>query len=174
MVQWPTLIGIAGGCGIGLGCMTLLLRKQVERVTNQSTFLKSAIDIMESQPAVMQLLGENRVIGRASLDDGFTKLGVQNVQVRVPVKGDNDTAQLYAYAFKSKVSKKYKLNKLEMTFEKIKGKRMILFESDVYEDDLEPPPPEEQKVEKPKIKFDKIPKPHNVKNVLDKQHDATK
>lgn len=138
MVKIAHLVAIAGGCGIGLGCMVLLLRQQTERFANQAVFIQSALNIMEDQPAVKTLLGNSYQVGRATLKDGFTKVDRLNVRVRLPIKGDNDTAQLYAYAKKRYEKDKFKLIKLEMTFEKVRGKKLVLLDLDAPDplDDL--------------------------------------
>lgn len=138
-VRLPTLIAIASGCGIGVGCMALLLNKEKERYINRSKFIDNAVNIAKDQEGVKGLLGETVEIGKASLVDGWSKMNSTEVRLKVPIKGTNDNADLYTFARKPKDGTKYKLIKLEMTFAKIPGKKVVLLDMDAESDPLDEP-----------------------------------
>lgn len=123
-----TLMAIAGGGGIGVGIMALLLNKEQENFANQASFVQSAVSVVRGHSTVMDLLGNDFQVGRASLQDGWGKMGRKNIQVMIPIKGENDRANLFVYARKIDPKEKFKLFKLEMTFDKVKGKKLVLMD----------------------------------------------
>lgn len=137
-----TLIAVAGGLGIGCGALALLLGREKDKYVNQAPFVNSAISIVKRESEVMNLLGDNLEVGPATLQDGWGRMEKTNIRVKVPIKGEKDKAQLFAYARRRKNVEKYKLFKLEMTFDKVKGKKLVLMDLG----DL--PPEEEEKEEK--------------------------
>lgn len=137
MVRISTLLAVAGGGGVGIGVMALLLAGQKERFANQGGFVRSAIEIMGDQPAVVELLGGKFEVGRATFADGWSKMDNTQIRVQVPIKGEGDTAKLYAFARRKDKEDKYRLFKLEMTFDKVEGKKLILLDLDEPGDPLE-------------------------------------
>lgn len=123
-----TLIAIAGGGGMGVGIMALLLNKEKENYANQASFVQSAVSLMKSQSKIMELLGDDFQVGRASLQDGWGKVEKSNIRVMVPITGTNDRARLFVYARRTNPGEKFKLSKLEMTFDKVQGKKLVLMD----------------------------------------------
>lgn len=132
--KMSTLLGVAGGCGVGVSAMLLLMNKQRDGFANQANFVQKAVQIMTEEHEVKQLLGEPILVGKASFNDGWSRLQRLNAQVRLPIKGQNDTAFLYAYARKKSDTGKLYLYKLEATFGKIQGKKLILMDRTNEED----------------------------------------
>ena len=121
-----TLLAIAGGGGIAVGTMALLFYRKTESVATNSNFLLRAVDIIQEQPISRDLLGESIKIGKASFDSGW--LRQNDLKLTVPVKGDNDNALLIAYARRKDSESKFRLYKLEATFGKIAGKKLVLLD----------------------------------------------
>lgn len=128
-VKIATLFSIAGGCGIGVGVMVLLLRGQTNEFASKGLFVTTATKIINNQPQVDELLGKPFQLGRANLQDGWSKMEQDYVQVRIPVSGVKDKAIMWAYA-KRQEDNKIQLVKLEMTFDKVPNKKMVLLEED--------------------------------------------
>lgn len=137
MPKLSTLIAVAGGLGIGIGVMTVLLRKETQKFAKHAAFVEKAVEIMKNQPQVKQLLGESVQIGQATFQDGWGKFDRNQVRLRIPVKGENDNAYLFAYARKKHKMDKFRLFKLEATFGKIEGKKLVLLDRTDEEDDNE-------------------------------------
>lgn len=133
-----TLAGLAGVAGMSVGCVTLLLRRERDNKANKSNFLLRAVELLKEQPVTKELLGDNLKIGRAKLDDGFGSADKFHVKIRLPIQGELDSAYLYAYARRKEETERLRLYKLEATFAKVKGKRLILLDRTDQED-----PPEE-------------------------------
>lgn len=148
--SWPTLIAAAGGGGVGLGLMMLLTNRQRDKLANKATFLQRAIDIAKEQPKVRELLGEEIQVGKITLNDGWGKLQRLHVQLKVPVKGEHDFAYLYAYARRKSDEDKLKLYKLEATFNKIAGKKLIIMDRTNEEDNGDDDEDKEPEASKPK------------------------
>lgn len=122
MIAAATVVTVLGGYGLGR------LSLNMEQSRHKSTFLKSAVALMEDEPKIKELLGEKYRIGSASLNDGFTKQEPKHVQLKLPVMGNNDNAFLYTYARRKSEDEKFKLYKIEMTFSKVEGKKLILLD----------------------------------------------
>lgn len=123
-----TLIAVAGGGGVCVGVMALLLNKEKENYANQASFVQSAVSVMKNQPTVMELLGDDFQVGRASLQDGWGKMEKSKIRVMIPIQGASDKARLFVYARKKNPEDKFRLFKLEMTFDKIQGKKLVLMD----------------------------------------------
>lgn len=133
MVRISTLLAVAGGGGVGVGVMALLLAGQKEKFANRGNFIKSAIEIMGDQPTVVELLGGKFEVGRATFADGWSKMDNLQIQVQMPIKGEKDSARLYAFARKKDDQDKYRLFRLEMTFDKVAGKKLILLDLEEFD-----------------------------------------
>lgn len=106
----------------------MALSRESTRYANTTGFVKTALDMVEKEPEVLDMIGQPYSLGKAKVLDLWFGFDTNNVKVRVPVKGANDTAFIYAFARKKDSKDKLKLFKLEMTFNKIQGKKMILFD----------------------------------------------
>jgi hypothetical protein len=126
--SWPTLFAVAGGCGFGLAGMMFLTNKQRDSIANEAAFVKRAVDIMKSQQTVKELLGEDIKVGRITLNDGWGSIQRSQARLRVPIKGEHDNAYLYVYARKKEEKGILELYKLEATFGKIAGKKLIIMD----------------------------------------------
>lgn len=133
--SWPSLIAAAGGASIGLGLMMALVNKQRDNQANQATFVNRAITIMREQETIKELLGDDIQVGRITLNDGWGRVQRLEAQLRVPLKGERDIAFLYAYARRKDEKDLLKLYKLEATFSKIAGKKLVLMDRTNQEDD---------------------------------------
>lgn len=131
--SWAVLTAVAGGFGLGIGAMSILLNKELDRSANQAMFVKKAIDIMRNEPQVEQLLGGSIEVGNAKLLGGWSKVD-KEVQIKVPIKGELDNAYLYAYGRRKKVEDRFKLFKIEATFDKVRGKKLVLLDHPDEED----------------------------------------
>lgn len=143
-VKFSTLVAICGGGGLALAGMATLLNKESDKLASQAPFVKTALDMIEKEPEVLEMVGQPYALGKPQVMDLWLgKLDANNVKVRVPMKGSNDTAFIYAFARKKERKDKLKLFKIEMTFNKIKGKKMVLFdvEDKGLEHDVAPPEP---------------------------------
>lgn len=109
--------------GFGLGKLTI----NMDNTRSNVTFLKSVVALMEEEPKIKELLGEKYQIG-SSIQDDFTKQEPNHIQLKLPVTGKNDSAYLYTYARRKTPEEKYKLYKIEMTFSKVEGKKLILLD----------------------------------------------
>lgn len=129
-LKTSTLTSIAGIGGLGIGVLVLLIGRERDANLSKSGFMKTAHDFVRSQPVVTDLLGASFELGKAKINDGWTQISGDHVQVRVPVKGDKDVGALYVYARREESKSKYKLVKLEMTFDKVKNKKLLLLDRD--------------------------------------------
>lgn len=142
MPKLSTLLAIAGGFGIGIGTLNILVNRQKDKFANQAVFIQKALDMFKSQPDSKKLIGESFEVGRASFKDNWSKMEQNQVRIRLPLKGENDDAYLYVYARKKHQMDKFRLFKLEATFGKIQGKRLVLLDRTDEED-----PDEEREAE---------------------------
>lgn len=119
-----TVAGI-GAVSLGLGQIFINLDKK--RI--QGSFLKTALALMREEPEVKNLLGEKLTIGsRRALSDDFTKREPKRIQLMLPVSGEKDNGYLFAYARRKTEEEKFKLYKIEMTFNKIKNRKLVLLD----------------------------------------------
>lgn len=132
-VKWSTLFTVAGVTGLGIGGLGILMIKAMENKVTKSDFINLAMHKVKIQPKIVSMFGEPIEFGTTEFRDGWSRIGRDEIRLMVPIKGQNDTGKMYAYA--RHYDKKYKLAKLELSFEKIKGKRMILLDYG----DQEPP-----------------------------------
>lgn len=109
-----------------LGVGQILIHHDAKKV--QGSFLRSAIALMREEPEVMKLLGEKFTIGSRSLTDDFTKREPNRLQLMLPIAGEKDNGYLFAYARRKTEGEKFKLYKFEMTFNKVKGRKLILLD----------------------------------------------
>lgn len=128
--SFTTLIVMATGCGMGVGAMWLVYKKEKENYTARGSFVPTAIKIVREQPMITEIIGENFKVGRPSLKDGWGKVDKYQAQVRVPVIGDKEKGDLFAYARKKDKTEKFQLYKLEMTFDNVKGKKLVIMDLD--------------------------------------------
>lgn len=133
--SWPTLIAATGGASIGLGLMMALFNRARDNQANESTFVGRAITIMREQETFRELLGDDIQVGRIRLADGWCKVQPLEAQLRVPLKGERDTAYLYAYGRRKSQGELLKLYKLEATFGKVAGKKLVIMDRTNHEDD---------------------------------------
>lgn len=124
--------------------MWLLLRQEKENYFNRGSFLGSAVSIVKEQPIITELIGEDIKLGRVSLKDGWGKMDQYQAQIKVPIIGDKDSGDLFAYARKKEKADKFKLYKLEMTFGKVKGKKLVLLDLDENVPEVDDKPPEKK------------------------------
>lgn len=115
--------------------MWLLMSKEKENNFNRGQFLGSAVKLVQDQPLITELIGEDIKIGRVSMKDGWGQMDDYQAKIRVPIIGNKDSGDLFAYARKKEKRDKFKLYKLEMTFGNIKGKKLVLLDLDREEID---------------------------------------
>lgn len=132
--KMSTLVKVAGTFGIGIGIMGVLLNRETNKLVNQAKFVQIAVETMKSQPTVKELLGSEITAGRATLNNDSGDLTKHNIKVVVPLKGENDSARLYAYARRKGDDDNFRLYKLEASFTKIEGKKLILMDRTNEED----------------------------------------
>lgn len=170
--SWPILIGAASFGGIAIGTMGLLLHKQMDKIANEANFVRRALTITREKPAMKQLVGEKIEVGRATLADDFGKLDETNIQIRLPIKGENDKAFLMAYARKKDPSDKFRLFKLEAEFSKIKGKKLILLDRS----DEDPKTDEEWEEEQTRLDREKAKakEPKSAKELAEEERQRVK
>lgn len=165
-LNWSVMFAIAGSCGVGVGVMTLLLRDRRNEAMSKASFLKSAMKIANEQPQVVELFGGPLEFGRIDLHDGWSKVKPDLVQLRVPVKGENDNGNLLAYARMNTALNRFRLFKLEATFDKVKDKKLVLLDlapGEEYEDT------QEQVVEQKPILSEKDKKRIELQNEMSKK-----
>lgn len=129
-LKMGTLVAVAGGCGVALASMAMLLNRESGKFANQAAFVKTALDMVEKEPTILEMIGQPYTLGQAKVMDLWLGSDVRNVKVRVPVIGTNDRAYIYAFARKKDTKDRLKLFKIEMTFDKIEGKKMVLFDNE--------------------------------------------
>lgn len=119
------LFVVSGAFGGAIGIYSLLMRRDKENVVNRGAFYVNAIKFAKENPVIVDQIGENITHGRAKIErnDSSNPLAVQ---VKIPLKGDKDSGDLYAYAKKKDKTDRFKLYKLEMTFDKLIGKKLVL------------------------------------------------
>lgn len=156
-VSKSSLLAVCGGCGIAVGAMAMVLNKESTKYANQASFVKTALDMVEKEPEVLEMVGQPYALGKAKVLDLWQGLDTNNVKVRVPIKGPNDTAFIYAFARRKEPKEKLRLFKIEMTFDKIQGKKMILFDVEDKSPEHDIVPPDLEVKSKPKKKDSPIP-----------------
>lgn len=141
-----TLVTIAGGCGIGVGAMAVLLTKEQNKYAGKASFVHKAVELAQSQETVRNLLGDSIEAQRARIERnwGNGPVSRNHIKILVPLKGQKDTAQMFVYARRRDETCKLGLWKLEITFDKLAGKRLVLLdlpgdETLPNDDILEPP-----------------------------------
>lgn len=113
----------------------MLLTKERDKLVNQAGFVMNAVQRLKEQPITKEILGEDLKVGKASLTDGI--IDKHHVKVRVPVKGERDNAYLYVYARRKSEAERLRLYKLEVTFAKVSGKKLVLMDRSEQEDPVD-------------------------------------
>ena len=123
-------MSIAGSLGIGIGCMVLLIDSQRKESIGKLAITKAALQMIDNQKAVLELLGGSYVVGRVSFSDGWTRIDKEGAKIRLPINGTSDKAILFIYGRRVGDDKHLELYRLEMMFSRIKEKKLVLLETE--------------------------------------------
>lgn len=122
-----TLVPVAIGGFIGVSCMHFALSQKLSSVANQENFVLKAVEHTKQQQEVINILGPFE-IGRANVRDGWSKVETNHVKLRLPMKGEKDNGQLFTYAKRIDDLAPLQLYKIEVKFDSVVGKKLILYE----------------------------------------------
>lgn len=127
-MSWPGLIGTAGIMGMLTAGAGILAHRERERFVEKTPFLKESLELIK-QPEVFELLGtEEPDISRPRLCGPFSKVDEHKVCLTVRLKGKKDKATLFLTATRESTEEKYKVSKLELKFDSIKNKKLVILD----------------------------------------------
>lgn len=129
-IETGRYILVAGVLGIGIGGLGLLIKRKEQEVLEKSPFLIVARKIIQNQPEVKDLLGENIRFGHPSMDRKKAIISATEIKSFAPIKGDKDKGSIYFQASRPNEEQKFKLKRLEISFNKVKGKRLVIYDRD--------------------------------------------
>lgn len=120
-------IGLGGGTA--LFALATYIKKSEQQKLDRTPFIASAVEYVKSQPTVMDLLGTKYlVIGQAKLLDRLRSRTRHQAAVKIPLEGDKDKSWLWIYADRKQDQEKFKIFKMEMTFDKLKNKKLVILD----------------------------------------------
>ena len=125
------LSGIAGIVGLfGAGISLVLINRSRDRILKEDYCVK-AFEVLEQNKSAMDLIGSPVKKYRIDLSDtannSFESL---STKIKVPIKGSKRGGDLFVWADRQQSDKDWTLTRLEIIFNDIKDKKVIVYSND--------------------------------------------
>lgn len=119
-----------GVFGVGTFSILLATKEKEFELKNLPTCAKTSLDVLKQKPAALKILGGDEIkTGWPSLTGGWDSLKANDVSMRMLVKGKSDKGYLYTYARRENPEEKFKMYKMEVVFDSVKDKKMVIWQS---------------------------------------------
>lgn len=123
-------MAIAGVAGMAVGISGLLYHKACENSLKRAQFLQDAVAEMAKHEEVINLLGGEYKVGSVDRNDPWNKVEKSQTRFRLPIEGTKRNANLLIFAHRND-DEKIKIDRIEMMFDKIDRKRLLILDGPV-------------------------------------------